>query len=554
MGLEALFVGDPGHRGGEVEPVLGRPLAHAVLGALGLDRPTVAEADRHVRLTGRESAGRLAGEVEQQRTLGPQGLLDRDVVVHPLELHVLVLRGALQLHPRLAGAPLREGGAVEGLRVRGRRGPRRAVDVAITDLVLRGSQEDRELVVGRRVGRGRPAVRLRPGRRRRLGGRRLLSGRSLLGGLLLGSLLGGRGPGLRGALQGPGRRGGLIEGTSARTQRVAARAHLQTVGHPVDIGVGHRRIRPEGCLGRIRQAVGIGVGLLRVGAHHLLGVVGEAVGIGVLDSTASVLGEQALAHDIRRTGHCAGIAALRHLGRVGDRVLVGVGEQRVRVGHHRLVRIGQTVRVAVDLALVGPRQPFELVGQPVGVGVLLRGSGRGCWCPRRGGSGRGCSGHRIVDRDVDGAGQRRTAVDLVVLALGQRREHLRAVAADAARVARDADLLLHLAEVGPVVRARVLVAIMGRRPRSHVPALQADGVRRPRVALRGAQVAPLARPGRVGAHVDLPQADGVLTLVVQGSGPATRLRHRDRGPGHRLVGGEPGRARSIVDLANRQGR
>ena len=562
MRLEPRLVGDARHRGGEVEAVLGRPLAHAVLGALGLDRTAVAEADRHVRLTGRQSTRRLAGEVEQQRALGPQGLLDRDVVVHPLELHVLVLRRALQLHTRLAGAPLGERGAVEGLRVGGGRRPRCAVHVAIADLVLRRGQEDRELVLGwsiapRRTGGGRSG-RLR----RHLGGGGLLGGGSLLGssGLLGGCLLRDGGSCLRGALQGPRRGGGLVERSATRAQRISAGAHFQTVGDAVDVGVGHRRVGAERRLGRIRQTVGVGVRLARIGAHHLLGVVGQTVGIGVLGPAANVLGEQALPHDVSSPGHLAGVAALSDLGGVGDRVVVGVGQQRIGVGHHRLVCVGQTVGIAVDLAQVRARQPLELVGQPVVVGVTLRryGGWRGRCAGRRGRGCRGCSGRiadgGIVDRGVGGAGQRSAGVDLVVLALTERRQHLRPVTSHPTRVAGDPDLLLHLAQVGPIVRTGVLVAIMGRRPRTHVPPLQADGVRRPRVALRTAEIAPLGRPGRVGADVDLPQADGVLTLVVQGPGPAAGLGHRDRGPGHRLVRSEPGRARSIVDLADRQGR
>ena len=109
----------------------------------------------------------------------------------------------------------------------------------------------------------------------------------------------------------------------------------------------------------------------------------------------------------------------------------------------------------------------------------------------------------------------------------------------------------HVVEVGAVVRRGPGMRRMGRGPRPHVEPVVGDVVRR-----AGVDVGSLRSPHTfwrtLGRDVDLPEPAGVLAVGVVRPGLATGLRQRDRGPRRRLVRGEPGSTRRLVDLADSQ--
>ncbi len=213
----------PGDGAGVVEPSFGRELVDPVAAAPGLDGAAVAQADGDVGRRGPSTGVRgLLGEVEEQGTLGLQGLIDRHQLACVLQVEVLVHRTVRDLHADLVRGPLSQLGAVERVRVGVVEPGLGAEDVVVAALVLRDAREG--LGEGGRRDRVTDRRRLRRWRERRWG-----------------------------------RWGRLAQHPVLGDEGVVTELHLGAVGHPVHVGVPRGPARAQRDLGGIGQAVGVGV-------------------------------------------------------------------------------------------------------------------------------------------------------------------------------------------------------------------------------------------------------------------------------------------------------
>ena len=261
----------------------------------------------------------LAGEVEQQRTLGLQRLVHRDQPVLLLEGHVLVLRGARDLHPGLVRRPLGQRRAVEAARVVVASVGWAPYTYGVALLRPGRAEEGVELRAARRTsaepgpaasgwacgGPGPPRLRSRPGRAPRHDrgiqrvGELSISGRSVRPSPSVSA------------------RSGSVPRASSAARRSGRR----------------RRCRP--CRGRC-------AGRISVRSERPSASVS-------CDAVADVLGEAVRADDAGGAGDVAGVGAGGELGSVGDAVAVGVGGERVGVADGGLVAVGEAVGVGVGL-------------------------------------------------------------------------------------------------------------------------------------------------------------------------------------------------------------
>ena len=287
---------------------------------------------------------RFAGEVEDQRTGGVLGLLDRNQQALGLEVEVLLERATRDVGPGLVGRPFGQLRAVPGRRIRVVDVDLGAEDVLVTDL--------RQGLVEHVLHRSRPAG---------MGGRR--------GHRRSGCRCGHRCRCGGGDHRCRDDRHGWRPGAGVHVHRVGPELDLHAVGQPVVVAVDRQRTGADRHLEVVVQPVQVGVRDRRVGTDLHLVRIGESVRVGVQDPSSNVLRVLAKAGDPGNPGDLAGVTAGGNLDRVGNAVLVGIGRQWIGVAPQGLEAVGQPVRVAVGISGIGAGQLFEIVRQSVGVGV-----------------------------------------------------------------------------------------------------------------------------------------------------------------------------------------